>query len=60
MGGSHDRQLGAYRPGCCIFDWARQEVGCTPEPLPAWPEPLIEINGNATLCGVVIFKGELL
>jgi len=25
---------------------------------PAWPEPIIEINGNATICGVVIFKGE--
>ena len=25
---------------------------------PAWPTPVIEINGNATLCGVVIFKGE--
>ncbi|MDE2441083.1 MAG: helix-turn-helix domain-containing protein [Betaproteobacteria bacterium] len=27
---------------------------------PAWPEPMIEINGNATMCGVVIFKGEKL
>lgn len=25
---------------------------------PAWPEPMMEINGNATICGVVIFKGE--
>lgn len=25
---------------------------------PSWPEPIIEINGNATICGVVIFKGE--
>lgn len=25
---------------------------------PAWPEPIIKINGNATICGVVIFKGE--
>jgi SOS-response transcriptional repressor LexA len=25
---------------------------------PAWPTPVIEINGNATVCGVVIFKGE--
>jgi SOS-response transcriptional repressor LexA len=27
---------------------------------PAWPEPLIQINGHATPCGVVIFKGEKL
>lgn len=27
---------------------------------PAWPEPMIEINGTATICGVVIFKGERL
>lgn len=27
---------------------------------PAWPEQMIEINGNATVCGVVIFKGERL
>ena len=25
---------------------------------PAWPEPIILINGNATLCGVVILKAE--
>ena len=25
---------------------------------PAWPEPIIAINGDATICGVVIFKGE--
>ncbi len=25
---------------------------------PAWPEPIIEVNENATICGVVIFKGE--
>lgn len=25
---------------------------------PNWPDPIIEINGNATICGVVIFKGE--
>jgi SOS-response transcriptional repressor LexA len=25
---------------------------------PAWPEPMIQIDGNATICGVVIFKGE--
>jgi len=23
---------------------------------PAWPEKIIEINGNATLCGVVFGK----
>lgn len=27
---------------------------------PSWPEPIIQINGNATMCGVVIFKGEKL
>lgn len=27
---------------------------------PAWPEQVIRINGNATMCGVVIFKGEIL
>ncbi|MCM8596936.1 MAG: S24 family peptidase [Candidatus Accumulibacter sp.] len=26
---------------------------------PAWPEPILAIDGNATLCGVVIFKGEV-
>jgi SOS-response transcriptional repressor LexA len=25
---------------------------------PAWPEQVVQINGNATICGVVIFKGE--
>ncbi|MBY0411361.1 MAG: S24 family peptidase [Burkholderiaceae bacterium] len=25
---------------------------------PQWPDPIIEINGNATICGVVVFKGE--
>lgn len=25
---------------------------------PAWPEPFITINGDTTICGVVIFKGE--
>lgn len=25
---------------------------------PSWPEQFIKINGNATICGVVIFKGE--
>ena len=25
---------------------------------PAWPEPIIEVNGEATVVGVVIFKGE--
>ncbi len=24
---------------------------------PAWPDQVIEINGNATICGVAIFKG---
>jgi SOS-response transcriptional repressor LexA len=27
---------------------------------PAWPEQIIQIDGNATICGVVIFKGEML
>ncbi|MGF6153993.1 LexA family protein [Pseudomonas fluorescens] len=27
---------------------------------PAWPEPILPINGNATICGVVIFKGEFI
>ena len=27
---------------------------------PAWPEPIIQINSDATICGVVIFKGEIL
>lgn len=27
---------------------------------PAWPEQIISINGNATICGVVIFRGEKL
>lgn len=27
---------------------------------PAWPEPIIRINGNATICGVVVFRGEKL
>lgn len=27
---------------------------------PAWPEKMIQINGNATICGVVVFKGEKL
>jgi SOS-response transcriptional repressor LexA len=25
---------------------------------PGWPDPLIEINGEATIVGVVIFRGE--
>lgn len=25
---------------------------------PLWPNPIMQINGNATICGVVIFKGE--
>ena len=25
---------------------------------PAWPEQFIPINGNCSICGVVIFKGE--
>ena len=27
---------------------------------PNWPDPIIEITGRATICGVVIFKGEKL
>lgn len=27
---------------------------------PAWPDPIIPINGNASICGVVIFKGEFM
>lgn len=27
---------------------------------PAWPEPIIHINSNAKICGVVIFKGEII
>lgn len=27
---------------------------------PAWPDPIIQVNGNATICGVIIFKGEKL
>ena len=27
---------------------------------PAWPEPMIKISSEATICGVVIFKGEIL
>lgn len=27
---------------------------------PAWPEPMMQVNGNATICGTVIFKGEKL
>ena len=26
---------------------------------PNWPEPIIKINGNATICGVVIGKYEV-
>ena len=26
---------------------------------PAWPEPILKINGNATICGVVIGKYEV-
>lgn len=26
---------------------------------PDWPKRIIEVNANATLCGVVVFKGEL-
>ncbi len=26
---------------------------------PRWPEPIIEINGSATLCGVVVFRGNV-
>jgi len=25
---------------------------------PGWPDPIMKIDGNATICGVVIFKGE--
>lgn len=25
---------------------------------PAWPEQIVEINGNATICGVVVFTGR--
>lgn len=27
---------------------------------PDWPEPIIEVNSHATVCGVVVFKGEKL
>lgn len=27
---------------------------------PAWPDPILQVDGNATICGVVIFKGEKL
>ena len=27
---------------------------------PDWPNRIIELNSNATICGVVVFKGELL
>lgn len=27
---------------------------------PAWPEPIIRLSSNATICGVVIFKGEII
>lgn len=27
---------------------------------PSWPGQIIEVNGNATICGVVIFRGEKL
>lgn len=27
---------------------------------PAWPEPIIHINSKAKICGVVIFKGEII
>ncbi|MDR0672748.1 MAG: hypothetical protein LBF93_03595 [Zoogloeaceae bacterium] len=27
---------------------------------PIWPEPMIHITSNATICGVVFFKGEML
>ena len=26
---------------------------------PDWPKRIIEVTANATLCGVVVFKGEL-
>ena len=25
---------------------------------PGWPTPMIEVNHTASICGVVIFKGE--
>jgi hypothetical protein len=27
---------------------------------PEWPNPIIEVNQNARICGVVVFKGEML
>ena len=27
---------------------------------PAWPERIIEVNSNAQICGVVVFKGEVI
>lgn len=27
---------------------------------PSWPEQIVEIDGNATICGVAVFKGEVL
>lgn len=27
---------------------------------PAWPDPILQVDGNAKICGVVIFKGEKL
>lgn len=26
---------------------------------PDWPNRIIEVNSNATICGVVVFKGEI-
>ena len=26
---------------------------------PDWPNRIIEVNSNATICGVVVFKGEV-
>ena len=26
---------------------------------PEWPNPIIEVNQNARICGVVVFKGEM-
>jgi len=26
---------------------------------PEWPNPIIEVDQNARICGVVIFKGEM-
>ena len=26
---------------------------------PNWPDPIIEIDQNARICGVVVFKGEM-